>query len=437
MTLSRPSPHRLVRRRLQPGAVAGAGLDRGRRADALGRRHAGDRRGVLLGPARAAPGRVRPGLAGAGDRAAARGRHRGRPRHRDRVAAALAGPAGPGVAAGARRRHPAVARQPAGLLPVLGHLPRAVAGAGGPDRRTVRPASRRGALARRQRVGQPRGGVLLRPQRGAVPGLAGPPARRARRAQRRLGNEFLVAALLGLGRGAAPAGDTDLPQPGPAARLAPVLLGRAARPVPGRAGGAAAPLRPAGHDELRRLPAGGGLLVLGAAPGRGRPGHLPGPGGSADPRRRGDGRRPHARARRRPAVAADGADHRPGQLARPQRRQATGAVPALVTAGGRPRLGRGAALPVAAVGGRRGEVALGDGRPRRRRTAGGVGARPGAGDLGRGGRHPGGGRGGDPVLLAVLVGAITNRRSRRPSSTTWPRPAAGTAPPGTRASPST
>ena len=161
------------------------------------------------------------------------------------------------------RRHPAVARQPAGLLPVLGHLPRAVAGAGGPDRRTVRPASRRGALARRQRVGQPRGGVLLRPQRGAVPGLAGPPARRARRAQRRLGNEFLVAAVLGLGRGAAPAGDTDLPQPGPAARLAPVLLGRAARPVPGRAGGAAAPLRPAGHDELRRLPAGGGLLVAG------------------------------------------------------------------------------------------------------------------------------------------------------------------------------
>ena len=38
--------------------------------------------------------------------------------------------------------------------------------------------------------------------------------------------------------------------------------------------------------------------------------------------------RPHARARRRPALAADGADHRPGQLAGAQRRQAAGAVPA-------------------------------------------------------------------------------------------------------------
>ena len=92
---------------------------RGRRADARGRRQLRQRRDLLLGPARAAAGRVRLRLAGPGDGPAARGRRPGRPGHGDRLAADLDVPAAPGGPAGRPRRAPALARQPADLLPLV------------------------------------------------------------------------------------------------------------------------------------------------------------------------------------------------------------------------------------------------------------------------------------------------------------------------------
>ena len=68
-------------------------------------------------------GAVRLRLARPGVRAAARGRHRGRPRHRDRLATAVVLPRPPGNAAGHQGRPPAVARLAPGVLPELAALP--------------------------------------------------------------------------------------------------------------------------------------------------------------------------------------------------------------------------------------------------------------------------------------------------------------------------
>ena len=128
---SRRSPARAgVRRRLQPRAVAGRGVARGRAADARGRGHLRHRRGLLLGASRARAGASRLRLARRGARPPRGPRRRGRPRHRHRLTAAVAVPPPPRGAAGRRRRPSPAPRQPADVVPQLAGLPRAVAGPG-------------------------------------------------------------------------------------------------------------------------------------------------------------------------------------------------------------------------------------------------------------------------------------------------------------------
>src|SRR3954453_5252022 len=69
----RAGPARL-RRRLQPGAVAGGDLARGRAVDVGGRGQPRERRDLLLGAAGAGAGQLRLRLAGPGARPASRGR---------------------------------------------------------------------------------------------------------------------------------------------------------------------------------------------------------------------------------------------------------------------------------------------------------------------------------------------------------------------------
>ena len=189
----------------------------------------GHRRGLLLGAARAGAGPVRARLARRRARPAARARHRRRPGHRHRVAAALAHRGAPRDAAVHRRRHRALARRPAGVVPQLAGLPRARAGPG--DARS------------------PSGTPTTRPWRcGTCPTSSAattrtatatcqPPAFRdwlrarygdARRAQRRLGHRVLEPALRRLGRDPPAAHRADLRQPHPAAGLPAVQLRRAA-----------------------------------------------------------------------------------------------------------------------------------------------------------------------------------------------------------------
>ena len=79
-----------LRGRLQPRPVGPGGLGRGRPADAPGRRQHRLPRHLLLGPPAADRGLVGLRLARRGDGPPARPRHRRRPRHRDRLAAAVA-----------------------------------------------------------------------------------------------------------------------------------------------------------------------------------------------------------------------------------------------------------------------------------------------------------------------------------------------------------
>ena len=93
------------------------------------------------------------------------GGHRGRPRHRDRVAAAVARPAPPGDASGRAGRHHPVAGRPAGVLPELAGLPGARAAAVPGHGRAVRRPRRPGPVARLQRAGLPQRALLLRRER--------------------------------------------------------------------------------------------------------------------------------------------------------------------------------------------------------------------------------------------------------------------------------
>ena len=123
--------------------------------------------------------------------------------------------------------------------------------------------------------------------------------------------------------------------------------------------------------------------------------HLPRPGRPRLARVRGDGARPHAIARRRCAVDPHGAVAERRELARAERGEGAGADAGVVVPGGRPRRRRRAVLPVAPVRGRVGEVPLGPRAARRNRHArlarGGAARRraPGALGAGRRGRRRG------------------------------------------------
>ena len=300
-----------LRRRLQPRAVARGDPGRGHRADARGRRQPRLARDLLLGPARAAPGRVRLRLAGPVDGPAARRRHPGRPGHRHRLATALAGPAPPRGAAGRPGRQPALARQPADLLPLLAGLRRALAAAGRAAGEPLRRPPGPGDVARLQRARLPQRALLLRRQRGRVPRLAAAPVRRGRP----VWTPSTTPGARRSGASTTPTGATSCRrdhhgtgQPDPGARLLAVLLRRAARHLPARARRAAGghPGR-AGDDELHDADPHPrhGLLVLGA--GDGRRLHRP------LPRRR-------ARPARRRAGLVGRPDPRPGRAASRARR---------------------------------------------------------------------------------------------------------------------
>ncbi len=224
-----------VRRGLQPRAVAGDHLGRGHPADGRGGRQPGDRRGFLLVEAAASAGRADRRLARPGPRPAGRGGDRGRPGHRHGVAAALARRRAPGDPAGHDRRPTAGARRPPALLPKRPGLPRGRRGSRGPDGTALRRPSGRHHVACRERVRLPRARLLLPALGGGVQGLAPGALRRARPAERGLGRGGVEPGLHQLGPGGAAADGTHLRQPGPAARLRPVQLGRTARLLSGRA----------------------------------------------------------------------------------------------------------------------------------------------------------------------------------------------------------
>ena len=287
-----PRRHRVVRRRLQPGAVAGGGLGRGRRPDAGRRRDARRPSGCSPGPAlEPGPGEYELDWLGrVSTCCTAEG-------IAVDLATATASPPPwlarrrPGVAAGARRRRPAVAGQPAGVLPVLDH---ATASA----RWRWWSGSPSGSPATRQWCS---GTSATSPATTSRECFCDRSAERFRDwLAERYGDLDALNAAWGTAFWSQRYADWAevLPPratptfPNPAHRLdwhrfcSDELLGQ----YLAERDGAAPALRPSGDDELRRLPADAGLLVVGAAPGRGRPGHVPGPGGPAHPRGRGDGR---------------------------------------------------------------------------------------------------------------------------------------------------
>ena len=249
------------------------------RPDARGRRDAGDRRGVLLGAARAGGGPVRPRLARRRPRPAARRRHRRRPGHRHRLPAPVAVAPLPRDAPPAGRRDRAVAGRAAGVVPQLAGLPGAGPRAGhGPGGAVPRPPGA-GDVARLQRARRPQQPLLLRRVGGGLPRLAARALRRPRRPERGVGHRVLEPAVRRVGARAAAAHRTHVPQPDPAAGLRPVQLGRAARLLRRRAR-PAAPAQPGhpGHHQLHGHAARArhGLPALGSRAGRRLAGPLPG-----------------------------------------------------------------------------------------------------------------------------------------------------------------
>ena len=265
-------------------------------------------------------------------------------------------------------------------------------------------------MARRQRVRGAHPGLLVRRLGGGVPRLARQALRHPRRAERRVVDRLLVAAVLRLVRGHPAATHAVLPQPDPPARLQAILVGRPARPVPRRARHHPVALarRQADHHQLHAVLPARRLLGLGPGGGRGQRRLVPRSRRSPLPRRGRSGGRPHALARRRPAVAADGAGRLGHQLAQRQPAQVRWRLPPLVTPAGGPRCRRRPALPVA--GGRRRcrEVALRDAAARRTahaHVARGRGARGGARVAAGGCGRAHAGRRGDRPRLVVVVGA--------------------------------
>src|SRR5262249_31588701 len=137
--------------------------------------------------------------------------------------------------------HPVAGGAPALAADVPG-LPRARARARPGDGRTVQGSPGPGRLARVERAGLPQHLRLLRRRGAGLPHVAAAAVRNRRRAERRLVDELLVAALRRLGRAppTPPGGSLVLPQPGPAAGFQAVLL-RRAEGVP--AGGTGRPAR--------------------------------------------------------------------------------------------------------------------------------------------------------------------------------------------------
>ena len=262
--------------------------------------------------------------------------------------------------AGDRGRRAARGRQPAAVLPELAGLPRARP-ASSCERvveRYARPSGAR-AVAREQRVRMPRQPLLLRGVGGGVPRLAAREVRLRRRAQPGVGHGVLVAALRLVRRGRAAARGADVPQPDPAARLRPVLERRAARLLPGGGRG-----HPRGAPTCRsrrtswasssRSTTGSGRRTSTSS----RDDTYPDPADPVVAGVRGDGARPDALARRRSAVAADGAVAERRELACAERGEGARADAGLVVPVGGARRRRHPLLPVAAVGGRLREVPL-------------------------------------------------------------------------------
>ena len=224
-----------VRRGLQPRAVAGDHLGRGHPADGRGGRQPGDRRGFLLVEAAASAGRADRRLARPGPRPAGRGGDRGRPGHRHRVAAALARRRAPEIlpvtvdgrrlAPGARQHYcPSAPAFRAAAVDLAARMARRYAG---------HPAVTMWHVGNEYGCHVP--ACYCAALGGGVQGLAPGALRRARPAERGLGRGGVEPGLHQLGPGAAAADGTHLRQPGPAARLRPVQLGRAARLLSGRA----------------------------------------------------------------------------------------------------------------------------------------------------------------------------------------------------------
>ena len=153
-----------------------------------------------------------------------------RPRHRHRLAAAVADAPPPRDAAGDPGRAHAVARRAPGLLPQLAGLPRARPGAvraGWPSATATTRRSRCGTSPTSSAATTPAATATSARRRSATW------LRRryddAWRAQRRLGHGVLVPALRRLRAGPAAARGADPRQPHPAAGLRALLLRRAAR----------------------------------------------------------------------------------------------------------------------------------------------------------------------------------------------------------------
>ena len=338
-----------------------------------GRGQPGLRRHLLLGAAGARPGPVRVRLARPGPGPAARRRHPRRPGHRHRQPAAVAGPRAPGDAAASTADGTiALARRPAGLLPQLAGLPRALTRPGRGGRRPLRRPPGRGDVARLQRAGLPQRALLLRRQRRGVPGLAARALRRPRPAQRRLGHRLLEPALRRLGRDQ-PAARRARPSPTP-----PSSSTSCASPPTSCAPSCA----PSARCCKRLVPAAGHHQL------HDRHGHqahgLPLVGGRRGPRLQ----RPLP-DRRRPAAPTSGWRSPPTSPAAspaatrgcswstpPARstgsRATSPSCPASCAATASPHVARGAdgvlVLPVARLPGRRREVPLRAGPARRRRT---------------------------------------------------------------------
>ena len=285
------------------------------------------------------------------------GGHPRRPRHRHRVARRRGSPtATPRSSRSTSAARATALGQPPDVVPELARLPRACARPRRPagDRFGDHPAVTMWHVS--NELGCHNARCYCPVSAADVPSLARAALRRPRRAQPGVGHQLLEPGVRRVGRDPDARTQHDVHQPDPAARLRPLQLGRAARPVRRRARRAAGThAEHPGDDELHHEPRGERrLLLVGARAGPRRQRPLRARCAARPARPPGVRRRPDERRGRRAAVAAHGAlDERrqlaagePGQgarrddahLARPTSRAAPTASPS--SSGGRPRPAR-------------------------------------------------------------------------------------------------